>query len=68
MAWDEMASPALFGVVGDALPTHTLHSHMLEETPLRFFMHFWANDDAVTLARGLRAALDRTNVRRPVTT
>jgi hypothetical protein len=26
-----------------------------------FFMHFWANDDAVTLARGLRAALDRTN-------
>jgi len=27
-----------------------------------FFMHFWANDDAVKLARGLRAALDKTNV------
>jgi hypothetical protein len=24
-------------------------------------MHFWANDDAVKLARGLRAALDQTN-------
>jgi hypothetical protein len=41
-----------------------LHSHMLEESPRLFFMHFWANDDAVALARGLRAALDQTNVRR----
>jgi len=24
-------------------------------------MHFWANDDAVKLAKGLRAALDVTN-------
>jgi hypothetical protein len=38
-----------------------LHSHLLEESPRLFFMHFWAVDDAVTLARGLRAALDKTN-------
>jgi hypothetical protein len=37
-----------------------LHSHMLDEQPRLFFMHFWANDDALKLARGLRAALDRT--------
>ena len=37
-----------------------LHSHMLDEEPRLFFMHFWANDDAVTLAKGLRAALDQT--------
>jgi hypothetical protein len=37
-----------------------LHSHMLEESPRLFFMHFWANADAVTLARGLRAGLDQT--------
>jgi hypothetical protein len=37
-----------------------LHSHMLTEEPRLFFMHFWAVDDAVTLARGLRAALDKT--------
>jgi hypothetical protein len=37
-----------------------LHSHMLDESPRLFFMHFWANDDAVSLAKGLRAALDHT--------
>ena len=38
-----------------------LHSHMLDENPRLFFMHFWANDDAVKVARGLRAALEKTN-------
>jgi hypothetical protein len=38
-----------------------LHSHMLDEQPRFFFMHFWANDDAMKLAHTLRAALDRTN-------
>ncbi len=42
-----------------------LHSHMLDEQPRLFFMHFWANDDAMKLARGLRAALDQTNSVRP---
>lgn len=41
-----------------------LHSHMLEESPRRFFMHFWANDDAVTLAKDLRAALDKMAIKR----
>jgi hypothetical protein len=41
-----------------------LHSHMLDESPRLLFMHFWASDDAVTIARGLRAALDLTNSRR----
>jgi hypothetical protein len=38
-----------------------LHSHMLMEEPRLFFMHFWANDEVVKLAKGLRAALDNTN-------
>jgi len=38
----------------------SLHSHLLGEEPRLFFMHFWANDDAAKLARGLRAALDVT--------
>jgi hypothetical protein len=33
----------------------------LEEQPGLFFMHFWANDDAMRLAKGLRTALDQTN-------
>ena len=36
-----------------------LHSHMLEEQPRLFFMHFWANDDAIKLAKTLRTALDQ---------
>ena len=38
-----------------------LHSHLIGETPRLYFMHFWANDDALKLARGLRAALNETN-------
>lgn len=37
-----------------------LHSHLIDEEPRLYFMHFWANDDAVKLARGLREALDQT--------
>lgn len=41
-----------------------IHSHMVDEEPRLYFMHFWANADAVTLARGLRAALDETTNKR----
>jgi hypothetical protein len=41
-----------------------IHSHMLEENPRLFFMHFWANDDSVKLATTLRAALDAMNVKK----
>ncbi len=42
----------------------SLHNHLLNDEPRLFFMHFWANDDAVKLARGLRAGLDATNSQR----
>ncbi len=38
-----------------------LHNHALGDNPRLFYMHFWANNDAVKLARGLKAALDVTN-------
>ena len=41
-----------------------LHSHMLSESPHLYFMHYWANDAALKLAHGLRAALDKMNVRK----
>jgi hypothetical protein len=40
-----------------------LHSHMLGESPRLFFMHFWANDNAAALARGLHAALLQMRVK-----
>ena len=45
----------------NGIEVSALHSHMLNESPRLFFMHFWANDDATKLARGLKAALDKTN-------
>jgi hypothetical protein len=42
-----------------------LHSHMLDESPRLYFMHFWANDDALKLAHTLNAALVRTNSAKP---
>jgi hypothetical protein len=40
-----------------------LHSHMVDEQPRLYFMHFWANDEAQKLARGLKAALDQVNLK-----
>jgi Domain of Unknown Function (DUF1259) len=53
-------NPVIKALRENGIEMTALHSHMLTEEPRLFFMHFWANDDALTLARGLRAALDKT--------
>jgi Domain of Unknown Function (DUF1259) len=42
-----------------------IHSHTLNEEPRLFHMHYWAKDDALKLAQGLRAVLDKMNSVRP---
>jgi hypothetical protein len=54
-------NPVIKALRENGIQVTALHSHMLTEEPRLFFMHFWANDDAVKLAKGLRAALDNTN-------
>jgi hypothetical protein len=54
-------NPVIKALRENGIEVTALHSHMLTEQPRLFFMHFWANDDAVKLAKGLRAALDHTN-------
>jgi len=54
-------NPVIKALRDNGIEVTALHSHMLVETPHLFFMHFWANDDALKLARGIRAALDKTN-------
>lgn len=54
-------NPVIQALHQNGIAVTALHSHMLDEQPRFFFMHFWANDDAVKLAKGLRAALDKTN-------
>jgi len=53
-------NPVVQALRANGIEVTALHSHMLDEQPRLFFMHFWAVDDALKLARGLRAALDRT--------
>ncbi len=54
-------NPVIRALRDNGIEVTALHSHMLTEQPRLFFMHFWANDDAVKLAKGLRAAIDKTN-------
>ena len=54
-------NPVMKALRENGIEVTAVHSHMLMEEPRLFFMHFWANDDAVKLAKGLRAALDLTN-------
>jgi hypothetical protein len=53
-------NPVIKALRSNGIEVTAIHSHMLTEQPRLFFMHFWANDDAVKLAKGLRAALDKT--------
>ena len=53
-------NPVIMALRTHGIDVTAVHSHMLDEQPRLFFMHFWANDDAIKLAKGLRAALDKT--------
>jgi hypothetical protein len=57
-------NPVLRTLREQGIEVTALHSHMIEDLPHLFFMHFWAHDDAQKVAQGLRAALDRANVKR----
>ncbi|HEV2992120.1 MAG TPA: DUF1259 domain-containing protein, partial [Candidatus Angelobacter sp.] len=50
-------NPVITALRQNGIQVTAVHSHMLQEEPRLFFMHFWANDNALKLARGLRAAL-----------
>jgi hypothetical protein len=51
-------NPVIKALRSGGIEVTALHSHMLIEQPRLFFMHFWANDDAIKLAKALRTALD----------
>lgn len=57
-------NPVIRALRENGIEVTAVHTHMLTEQPKLYFMHFWANDDAVKLARGLAAALDRTASKR----
>lgn len=50
--------PLLKALQTNGIEVTALHNHMLDDEPRLFFVHFWAHDDAVKLAKALRASLD----------
>ncbi len=54
-------NPVLRALRQNGIEVTAVHSHMLTEEPRLIFMHFWGEGEATQLARGLRAALDKTN-------
>jgi hypothetical protein len=55
-------NPLITALRQNGIEVTAIHSHMVGEEPRTFFVHFWANDDAVKLASGLGAALKTVNV------
>ena len=57
-------NPILKALREHGIEVTALHSHMIDDSPHLFFMHFWANDDAQRLAGALRTALALANLKR----
>jgi Domain of Unknown Function (DUF1259) len=57
-------NPMILALRENGIEVTAIHSHMLDEQPRLFFVHFWANDDAIKLAKGLQAALAKIAVAR----
>jgi hypothetical protein len=57
-------NPVVQALTSHNIAVTAIHSHMLYESPRLFFLHFWGYDEPEKLARGLKAALDKTNSRK----
>ena len=57
-------NPLIRALRENGIEVTAIHSHMLNEQPRLFFVHFWANDDALKLAKGVEAALEKMAVTR----
>jgi hypothetical protein len=61
VAGDEV-NPLIRALRTNDIEVTAIHSRMLGEQPRLFFVHFWANDDAMKPARGIRTALEKTAI------
>ena len=56
-------NPVVKALRDHGIEVTALHSHMIDDSPHLYFMHFWANDEVKKVAQGLRAALDLANIK-----
>lgn len=57
----EEVQPVIQELRRNHIQVTALHNHMLDEQPRLFFLHFWGRGRAEDLAKGFRAALNRTH-------
>jgi hypothetical protein len=56
-------NPVVKALTENGITPTAIHSHMLHDEPRLFMMHFWAVENPEKLASGLKAALDKTNLK-----
>jgi hypothetical protein len=56
-------NPVIRELRAHGIAVTALHSHMLEETPRLFFMHFWGVDTPEKIAGALKAALSKVHTK-----
>lgn len=59
MLMDEV-QPVIKTLIENGIEVVAVHNHMVHEEPKIFFLHYWGVGQAEKLAKGLRAALDKT--------
>jgi hypothetical protein len=57
VALESEVQPLIKALRENGIEVTAIHNHMVGEEPRAFFVHFWANDDAVRLADGLHDVL-----------
>lgn len=57
---EEEVKPVIQELVAHGIEVTAIHNHMVSEDPRIIFLHFWGVGPAADLAKGLKAALDKT--------
>jgi hypothetical protein len=53
-------APVLKALIENGIEVVAVHNHMVHEEPRVFFLHYWGVGNAEQLAKGLKAALEKT--------
>ena len=56
-------NPVVRALRENGIQITAIHNHMLFETPRIFFLHFWGVGTPEKLAKGIKEALEQTNIR-----
>jgi len=60
----EEVNPVISALAEHDIQVTALHSHLLTEQPRLFFMHFWGLGSTESVARGIKAGLDKVQTKK----